>query len=147
MPRGTIEKSSATDRVESEIIKGPGGTPPSDPPTAGQSQTTAQASPEAAPSASGSVSASSSLASSAGTGSSDDPRSAPGGRTEVHTIVTHQVGSLPVSPEIAMQYLRGDIGSLHKMVANAAHHSSLPVSEAERLVARMVALLGVVKGS
>lgn len=48
-------------------------------------------------------------------------------------------------PEQALHHLRGSLHSLHTILANTNHYSSLPIGLVERLIARSVTSLSVIR--
>lgn len=64
--------------------------------------------------------------------------------TVIHTTVA-TVGTITMDAEAAMQRIRADASALHTMLGNVAHYATLPVVEAEQLVASIAAHLGVVR--
>lgn len=67
------------------------------------------------------------------------------GATVIHTTVA-SMQALTQDVEVAMQRVRSDVSRLHTLVSNTGHYASLPIIEAEKLIASLASHLGVIRG-
>jgi hypothetical protein len=154
MAKAPNDKLTTVDTADAEVIKGTTDASSAEQPAdqAGAAETTQEAgaggpeepSTEPASSLSSDTSSVDLVSSSGSQGTSLVDETEQFGATIVHTTVA-SVQNVTQDVELAMQRIRADVSYLHSLISNTAHYATLPIVDAERLVASIATHLGVVR--